>query len=144
MMVIEVLFIGLVLGFLFYELTDVSPGGVVAPGYIALFVHQPAKIGVTIGIALVVYALIRFLSRYVFLYGRRKLLVALLLGFCLKLVLELWIRPSLPLQIDLESIGYIIPGLIANEMVRQKIIPTLSALTIVTVVVYLLTLLLVV
>ena len=33
---------------------------------------------------------------------------------------------------DLQTIGYLIPGLIANEMVRQKPLPTLAALVIVT------------
>jgi len=43
--------------------------------------------------------------------------------------------------IDLKSIGYIIPGLIANEIARQKLVLTLSGLGIVTVVTYLIILL---
>lgn len=136
-MIIETLFIGLVLGMLFYEVTGISPGGVIAPGYFALFVHQLDKITVTLTISIIVWVLVSYLSRYLIIYGRRRLLLALLFGFCLKLIVEFWIQPLTVVQIDLQSIGYIIPGLIANEMLRQKVIPTIASLGIVSVCVYL-------
>jgi hypothetical protein len=46
------------------------------------------------------------------------------------------------LKLDLHSIGYIIPGLIANEMGRQKIVSTLLGLGIVTLIVFQISLLL--
>jgi poly-gamma-glutamate biosynthesis protein PgsC/CapC len=135
-MVIETLFIGLIVGFIFYELTGISPGGVIAPGYFALYIHQPAKIVVTVIIALAVWGLLDYCSRNFIVYGRRKLLLALLLSFSLKIIVEQWIQPLPQVSFDIQSIGYIIPGLIANEMSRQRFIPTISALGIVTVVVY--------
>ncbi len=135
-MVVETLFIGLIIGFLFYELTGISPGGVIAPGYFALYVHQPNKIVMTIIITFIVWGLLEILSRNLIVYGRRKLLIALLLSFSLKLILEQWIQPLQHFPVDLQSIGYIIPGLIANEMSRQRWIPTISALAIVTAIVF--------
>lgn len=137
MMIIELFFIGLIIGFLFYEIIGISPGGVIAPAYFALFIHQPGKITVTVLIAVLVWLIILFLSRWLIIYGRRKLLIALILGFLLKLFFEFKLQPLTEFQIDLQSIGYIIPGLIANEMVRQKALPTLAALGIVTVLIYL-------
>jgi poly-gamma-glutamate biosynthesis protein PgsC/CapC len=134
-MVIEALFIGLVAGFLFYEATGISPGGVVAPGYIALFVNQPSKIGMTLLIAFGVWGILEFASARLILYGRRKLLLSLLLGFCIKLGIEQWIQPLPSVHVDLHSIGYVIPGLIANEFSRQKVLSTLSGLAIVSVIV---------
>ena len=136
-MIIESFFIGLIIGFLFYEIVGVSPGGVIAPAYFALFIHQPGKIAVTVLIAVLVWLAVLFLSRWLIIYGRRKLLIALILGFLLKLFFEFKLQPLTGFQIDLQSIGYIIPGLIANEMVRQKALPTLAALGIVTVLIYL-------
>ena len=136
-MIIESFFVGLIIGFLFYEIVGISPGGVIAPAYFALFIHQPGKIAVTIAIAVIVWLVIIFLSRRLIVYGRRKLLIALILGFLLKLLIEYKIQPVSGMQIDLQSIGYIIPGLIANEMVRQKALPTLAALGIVTILIYL-------
>ncbi len=134
-MVAEALFIGLVVGFLFYELAGYSPGGVVAPGYLALFVAEPQRIVVTVALACIVWAALRFLSAHLILYGRRRLLLALLLGFCATLGVERWVQPLGGIALDLQSIGYVIPGLIAQEMVRQKVLPTLASLGIVTVLV---------
>lgn len=135
-MIIESFFIGLIIGFLFYEFVGISPGGVIAPAYFALFIHQPGKIAVTVLIAVVVWLLILYLSGWLIIYGRRKLLIALVLGFIIKLLFEFKLQPLTGFQIDLQSIGYIIPGLIASEMVRQKALPTLSALGIVTILIY--------
>ncbi len=130
------------MGFVFYEWVGISPGGVVAPAYFALFIYQPGKIAMTLLITFIVYYLIRFFAARFVVYGRRKLLLALILSFCLKLGIEYWIQPMAIMQLDLQSIGYIIPGLVANEMARQTIIPTLSALGIVTIITYLITLVL--
>lgn len=140
-MLIESFFIGLIVGFLFYELIGVSPGGVIAPAYFALFVNQPSKIAVTLLIAVIVWVTVLFLSRWLIIYGRRKLLIALILGFLFKLLFETKLQPVVGSQVDLQSIGYIIPGLIANEMIRQKAAPTLAALGTVTILVYLILLL---
>jgi hypothetical protein len=44
-------------------------------------------------------------------------------------------------QFDLSSVGYIIPGLIGLEMTRQKIVPTISGIVIVSVIIALVLLL---
>jgi poly-gamma-glutamate biosynthesis protein PgsC/CapC len=138
---IEIFLIGLVAGFIFYECTGISAGGVVAPAYFAVSIHEPARILVTVAIALAVYGAIRFLSGRLIIYGRRRLLLALLIGFVLKLVLERGIQPHPAVSLDLQSIGYIIPGLVGNEMYRQKVAPTLLGLAIVSIFIYLVTLL---
>nr|MBN2278083.1 poly-gamma-glutamate biosynthesis protein PgsC [candidate division Zixibacteria bacterium] len=140
-MIYEFFFIGLVIGFLYYEMTGISPGGVVPPAYFALYIHQPNKIIMTLVLAVVVWLVIEWLGRTLIVYGRRRLLLALLLGFCLKLAIERWLQPIPMMTFDLQSIGYIIPGLIANEMSRQKAVPTLASLGIVTILIYLVILL---
>jgi gamma-polyglutamate biosynthesis protein CapC len=141
MSVIEIFLIGLVAGFVFHELTGISAGGVVAPAYFAISLHEPARLAVTAVVALAVYATIRLLSGRLILYGRRKLLVALLVGVVLKLVLERGIQPLPWAGLELQSIGLIIPGLVGNEMHRQGIAPTLLGLGIVSIFVRLVTLL---
>jgi gamma-polyglutamate biosynthesis protein CapC len=141
-MVIESLLIGLIIGIIFYEIWGLSPGGVITPGYFALFIHQPNRILVTVIIALAIWSVLEILSRYLILYGKRKFLLAILLGFCGKLIVEGFIQPLAFIHIDLLSVGYIIPGLIANEICRQNVIKTLAATGIVTVIVYFILLLL--
>lgn len=135
-MITEIFLIGLVLGFLFYELVGISPGGVIAPAYFALFIYQPEKIAMTILLSLIIFVIIKLLSQHLIIYGRRKLLIALLLSFALKLLIDLYLQPLNAVKLDLQSIGYIIPGLIANEMTRQKVVPTLLSLGIVTLITY--------
>jgi gamma-polyglutamate biosynthesis protein CapC len=135
-MVIESLLIGLIIGILFYEIFGISPGGVITPGYFALFINQPNRILVTIIIAIAVWGVLELLSRHLILYGKRKFLLALLLGFCGKLLIEGFVQPLAFVHIDLLSVGYIIPGLIANEISRQNITKTFAATGIVTVLVY--------
>ncbi|MEN8155887.1 MAG: poly-gamma-glutamate biosynthesis protein PgsC [Bacteroidota bacterium] len=135
-MIVELFIIGLIVGFLFYEITGYSPGGVIAPAYLALFIHQPSKIVMTVAISFLVYGFIKYLSSRLILYGRRKFLMALVLSFFIKLFIAHLVQPMPAINLDLQSIGYIIPGLIAHEMGRQKPVPTLLSLGIVSLLVF--------
>jgi len=140
-MIYQAIGIGFFVSFLFYELTGFSPGGFVVPGYIALFLNQPLRILITLIVALLTYFVIKKISNYIILYGRRRFFFTIIVGFLLKWLVEVVIvRMPIP-GIDLRAIGYIIPGLIANEMKRQGIFPTLYSLLIVSVCVYLILLL---
>jgi poly-gamma-glutamate biosynthesis protein PgsC/CapC len=140
-MTIEIIFLGLLIGFIYYELVGYSPGGVITPGYLAITVYDPSKIVVTIILGVIVYWAIDLLTRHTILYGRRKFLLALLIGVCLKIAVDRWIQPLPFVQFDLSSVGYIIPGLIGLEMTRQKIVPTISGIVIVSVIIALVLLL---
>lgn len=137
-MIPELFLVGLVVGFLYYEWTGVSPGGVIPPAYFALFLGRPERILVTVGLALLVYAAVRLLQAHTFLYGRRRLLIALLLGFVFKWCAEALIAPQVQMPFEIHAVGYVIPGLIANDMVRQRALPTVLSVGIVTVLVGLL------
>jgi len=140
-MIYQAIGIGIVVSFGFYEIVGLSPGGIVVPGYIALFLDQPIRILVTLLIALLTYFIISKLSNYIILYGRRRFLAMILIGFLLKWLVE-EIIITMPISgIELRSIGYLIPGLIANEMRRQGILPTIYSLVIVSIIVRLLLLL---
>ena len=140
-MIYQAIGIGIMVSFAFYEMVGFSPGGIVVPGYIALFLDQPIRILVTLLVALLTYFAVKILSNYIILYGRRRFLTMVLVSFLLKwLIEEMVIKMPIP-GIELRSIGYIIPGLIANEMRRQGIFPTIYSLAIVSVIVRLILLL---
>ncbi|GAB4115575.1 MAG: poly-gamma-glutamate biosynthesis protein PgsC [Candidatus Caldatribacteriota bacterium] len=141
-MIYQSIGIGIIVSFIFYEIVGLSPGGIVVPGYIALFLDKPASLLVTLIATLLTYFIVTQLANYIILYGRRRFLLMVLTGFLLKWLIEDLII-NLPLSgIELQSIGYIIPGLIANEMKRQGILPTLGCLAIVAIMVRLILLLL--
>ncbi len=118
--------LGMVLSWLCYELFGVTAGGLVVPGYLAFFITSPQRLLITFGLAYAVVGLTRFLQRYLVLYGRRRFVVTVLLGFTLN---ALW-REAAVLSSELTefyAVGFIIPGLLAHEMDRNGITATTFA-----------------
>ncbi len=142
-MVEEAVGLGLVISLIFSETLGVAAGGMVVPGYLALMMHQPLRIAGTIGAALATLGAMSVLSRYMLIYGRRRIVVAILIGF----IFGALTRGVFPMYLaeaglDLRAIGYVLPGLIANWMERQGIVATLSVMTTTSVLVRLLLMLL--
>ncbi len=119
--------IGMCLSLILTETLGITAGGVIVPGYIALYLHEPFKIFITFGVALIVVLLIKILSNFMFIYGKRRLVLSLLLGFFFGYLSKIYLDPSL------SSIGNIIPGLLASWMDRQGIAKTIAVLIIIAV-----------
>lgn len=124
--------IGIVTGLLFSEAFGIATGGIVVPGYLALFIDQPMTIAVTVGAGFLTFAVVRGLSVYLIIFGRRRTAVMILFGYLTGMLVTQYTGHQ---NVGFEVIGYIIPGLIALWMDRQGIIQTISSLTIVTVMV---------
>lgn len=119
--------IGLLASFLFTELTGLYGGGLVVPGYLALYLDQPARVGATLLLALATYAVVWGLSHLIILYGRRRFMAMVLVAFWLGwLAVKFGVRVPAASQ-EFKGIGYIIPGLIANDVARQGVLRTFSA-----------------
>lgn len=117
--------LGIVLSLLLSETLGVTAGGIIVPGYIALYIHQPFQVIITLLVAIIVWAIIQILGKQVFLYGKRRIVLALILGFFFGFLSRNFIFFSQDV-VSLEVIGNIIPGLIANWMDRQGVIRTIS------------------
>ncbi|MEK7348936.1 MAG: poly-gamma-glutamate biosynthesis protein PgsC [Candidatus Eisenbacteria bacterium] len=121
--------LGLFISLIFSETLGVAAGGMVVPGYLALLVHDPMRIAGTILVSLVTLGAMKLLSRYTIVYGRRRIVVAVLLGFVFgalsRDLLVIHVRGG---TLEFQTIGYIIPGLIANWMERQGIVETLAVM----------------
>ena len=126
--------LGIFLSLILSESLGVTAGGIIVPGYIALYLHQPMQVVVTFLVAILVWAIIQGMANVMFLYGKRRIVLALILGFFFGYIS----RNFLYLSEDIGSvavIGNIIPGLIANWMDRQGIIRTLSVVLLTSVMV---------
>ena len=117
--------LGIVLSLLLSETFGVTAGGIIVPGYIALYLHQPFQVIITLLVAVIVWVIIQILGKRVFLYGKRRIVLALILGFFFGFLSRNFIFFSQDM-VSLEVIGNIIPGLIANWMDRQGVIRTIS------------------
>lgn len=120
---------GLVVALIFGELFGITAGGMVVPGYIALTLIAPTRVAGTIAVGILVYLLVRLLSRFTLLYGRRRFAVTILLGFFLGLALENLLRADITgTHAEFRAIGFIIPGLIAEWMDHQGVTVTVAGL----------------
>ena len=137
-MIVTAFALGIALGFIFFEITGLTAGGIIVPGYIALYVDKPLAIMTTLFIALITYGTVVLLSQWMIIFGRRRFLLMVLAGFLFRIGFDLLQINTLNASLDLQVIGYIIPGLIANEFARQGIVKTILAMTIVSGLVYLL------
>jgi len=90
--------IGVIVSLIFSELLGASAGGIVVPGYIALYLDKPMQI----------------LGGFILGWASRLLVIH-----------ELTIH-----QLQMQSIGYIVPGLIANWFERQGFWKTVSTIAI--------------
>ena len=127
-MTLETLVIGLILALLWAELTDISPGGLIVPGYFALYMGEPWRIAATLVIALASLAAYKALAGRLILFGRRRFVLMVLLGAVLS---EIWLlaAPSLfAAPAGLRAVGLIIPGILASSLARQRPLPTLASL----------------
>ncbi|MFN7611404.1 MAG: poly-gamma-glutamate biosynthesis protein PgsC [bacterium] len=126
--------LGLFVSLLFVEFFGLIAGGMIVPGYFAIHLHKPGDLAVTVFVSLLTYFLIRLLSYFIILDGRRRSVLTILISFVLGVFIN-----HLTINLDeLEVIGYIIPGLIAIWYDRQGIIETLATLCIISIVVRLL------
>ena len=132
----ETIFIGIVVALVYTEITGIQPGGIIVPAFLALTVDQPWRILATVGIACLSLLSYRAFARYFILFGRRRFVLMLLLGAFWVLVWQLLAPALFSGSVELRAIGLIIPGLLANNLERQKFLVTLASLATVIVVTY--------
>ena len=126
--------LGIALSLILSESLGVTAGGVIVPGYIAMHLHNPDQIIMTFFASIIVIFLIRILGKFIFIYGKMRLVLTLLLGFIIGYISRNhFFSPSD--AFSYEVIGNIIPGLIASWMDRQGVIRTISAIMITSVLV---------
>ncbi len=128
--------IGLALSLVFAEWFGLAAGGLVVPGYIALFWSDPLKIVGTITIALAAFGTVKVASSYTILYGRRKLVLTVLVAFVYAWIFRFILGAGAVGALgSFDPIGFIIPGLLGYWMDRQGILETLSTMVIASVIV---------
>lgn len=121
------------------ELTGYSPGGIIVPAFLVLSLHVPAHFVLTVGVGIACFLLGRLVSRYMLLYGRRRFAFLVLTGLILKASLDSWLPLIGAFPFGLGIVGYIIPGILADNITRQGLWPTLGSMLLATALARLLT-----
>jgi poly-gamma-glutamate biosynthesis protein PgsC/CapC len=120
--------VGLVVALAFVELAGLIPGGLVVPAYLALYLDRPGRVGATLAAALLAFGVSRWAGRHFLLFGRRRFVLNLLLGALFGQAWALFWPRLFADPTDLRVIGWVVPGLLANNLARQKFWPTLAAM----------------
>ena len=100
---------------------------IITPGVVAMYIHEPARLGVSLAAGLFAALLLEGLVRLSGIFGRQRLAAALLIALALRYpVAGFYGESSLWL-------GWVVPGLIAADVQRHGVIDTLAAVVAVSV-----------
>ena len=120
--------IGLVVSLLYSELFGVAPGGIIVPGYLALAISEPITVALTFGVALLTYFVVRVLGTIAIVYGRRRNVLAILIGFGIGALARTMVSTGTPFGgFGIDVVGYVVPGLLAIWMDRQGAVVTVTS-----------------
>jgi len=118
-----VLAFGIIISMLVYERWRLTGGAAVVAGYLGLFVDRPLYIVTTVGLAVATFYVVdRVIARRVFLYGRRRVVVMVITGLFLQLLtgaIAYLLNKDITWLTGLYGVGYVLPGLIAQDIERQ-------------------------
>lgn len=129
--------LGLVISLVCYLVSNLSPGGMITPGWLALtLVEDVRRVALIIVVIVFTYVGTRLLQRIVILYGKRLFAAVVLLAVLLQMTVFLFFLQEYPLLFTHETLGFIVPGLVAYQLVRQPVVATLVATTAVTTLTY--------
>jgi poly-gamma-glutamate biosynthesis protein PgsC/CapC len=117
-----------VFALLCYLTTNLSPGGMISPGWLALtLVEDYRQAAIVVLITVLTFGATKLMQRLVILYGKRLFAAVVLTGVLLQTTLFVFIQHDRPLVFAHQTLGFIVPGLIAYQLVRQPIVPTVLA-----------------
>jgi gamma-polyglutamate biosynthesis protein CapC len=120
--------IGLLFALVCYLTTNLSPGGMITPGWLALtLVEDARKVAVIAAVTVVTYFCLRGLQRAVILYGKRLFAAVMMMSVLFSTGLFLLVQRDYPLIFAHETLGFVIPGLVAYQLVRQPLVATIMA-----------------
>ena len=122
--------LGLIVSLLFTEAFGLAAGGMIVPGYFALQFGRPLDIVLTLFVALLTYLVVSGVAKHAIVYGRRRIVLMLLVGFVLSHSVRVLVAavPAMnsPTGSCIAVIGYIVPGLIALWFDRQGLAETVG------------------
>lgn len=128
---LNVILLGVMVSIIFYEITNITPGGIVVPGLLALYFNQIDRVIYTLIIAIITYFIVKLLSKYFVIFGKRRFVFMIIISVVLSLILDL-ILPTVSFELlSFNIIGYTVAGIIANNIYKQGLVKTVPSLIIV-------------
>lgn len=135
-MIYETLLIGIIVSVVYTEVLEVYPGGIIVPAYFALHLDHPFRVLTTLLIAFLSLFVYRLLAHHLILFGKRRFVTLVLMGVLLSQILHMLSAGAATGPIDFVVVSWLVPGLLANNLEKQKWLPTLASLVTVAVMTY--------
>ena len=66
----EVLIIALIVSIIFFQLTNLTPGGIIVPGLMVLYITSPLRMVYTLAIAIASFYIVRLLSKRFIIFNQ--------------------------------------------------------------------------
>ncbi len=133
MNIMSITLLGILLAIIYFEITEISPGGIIVPALLVAYINQYERIIYTILVSIITCLLVRLLSKVVLIFGKRRfvlmILVSLIVNFICLFIFKITKFNTL---ISINIVGYTISGILANECYKQGIKKTIPSLLIVT------------
>ena len=100
----------------------------ITPGWIALtMVEDYRRAAIIVLMTALTFGGTKLLQRLVILYGKRLFAAVVLLGVVLQTTLLIVLQADFPLLFVHQTLGFVVPGLVAYQLVRQKPMATMLA-----------------
>jgi len=129
--------IGLLFALSCYLITNLSPGGMISPAWLAVtLITDWRRVILIAGVTALTWIGTLLLRKVVILYGKRLFAGVVMLGVFLQMTLSLFLLKEYPLLFSHQTLGFIVPGLVAYQLIRQPIVATISATAAVTALTY--------
>ena len=115
-MTAEVAVLGIALGLVFslvcYLASNLSPGGMITPGWLAVTLVEDAwRVAVIAAVVAVTWVCTLFLQRVMILFGKRLFAAVVLLAVVLQMTLILLMGQTQTVGVTHQTLGFIVPGL---------------------------------
>lgn len=129
--------IGLLFALTCYLITNLSPGGMISPAWLAVtLITDGRRVILIAGVTALTWIGTLLVRKVVILYGKRLFAGVVMLGVFLQMTLSLFLLKEYPLLFSHQTLGFIVPGLVAYQLIRQPIVATISATAVVTALTY--------
>lgn len=125
--------IGLSCSLLANLVTNISPGGMITPGWIALTaMAEPRRMYLVFASTALTFGVMWAARKGVILYGKRLFAATVLVSVVINAILVLILVDRYPYLFVGETLGFIVPGLIVYQVFRQPVTATFASLIVVT------------
>lgn len=130
---ILIMAISTVLSLILYLKTNLSPGGMIVPGVLVLTALEGLPSLLTTLIATVaVWGFMWSLKPFTIMYGKRLFVTCLVVSTMFMTTGFFAMHKPFPELFPNDMLGMMLPGLIAYQLFRQKVLPTIISTSIVT------------